>query len=63
MISDFSKTSGEDTPQFLGSTTLANMTVAGFMIEIKKAAVGGGESELYKARENVTTKKEHHTFL
>ena len=47
----------------IGSTALANMTVAGLMTEIEKAAVEGGESELYEARKNVTTKEEHHTSL
>ena len=52
----------EDAPEHNGSTTLAIMTVVGLMTEIAKAAGKGGESEMYEARENVTTKKEHHTF-
>ena len=54
---------GEDAPKHNGSTTLAIMTVVGLMTEIVKVSGKGGEFEMYELRENVTTKKEHHTFL
>ena len=47
----------------IGSTTMANMSVAGLMTELKKETSGGDKPELYKSRGNVTTKKGHNIIL